>query len=112
MLNQNANETLPTTLWRERMEEGDDLFTEEALVASEKALQLFVAGLKSLGNPTNEEIMEKVEEIVLEFNRLNEEYDDFIETMEREELWEFIDEKAREAGLKADGDITEEWREW
>lgn len=112
MLNQHSNEKLPTALWRERLEEGDDLFTEEAIVASEKALQQFVDGLKALDNPTDEEIMEKVEEVVTEFNRLNEEYDYFIETMEREELYEFIDEKAREAGLESDEDVTEEWREW
>lgn len=112
LLDQHSNGKLPTALWRERMEEGDDLFTEEALVASEKALKQFVADLKSLDTPTEQRILEKVEEVVLEFNRLNEEYDYFIETMEREELYEFIDEKARAAGLEPDGDITEEWREW
>lgn len=40
--------------------------------------------------------------------------DNFIETMEREELAEFIEKAARLAGLEIeDGyDITEEWREW
>jgi hypothetical protein len=36
----------------------------------------------------------------------------FIETMEREELCEFITEAARIVGLKSEEDITEEWREW
>nr|WP_180321250.1 hypothetical protein [Mesobacillus jeotgali] len=106
------NEKLPTVLWRERMVAGDDMFTEEALAASEKALQRYVSSLKSLKIPTEKAILKKVKEVVNEFNRLNEEYNYFIETLEREELWEFIDEKAREAGLDADEDITEEWREW
>jgi hypothetical protein len=109
---QHSNHKMPTVLWRERMEEGDDMFSDEALVASEKALQQYVAGLQALHNSTEEEIKEKVKEVVTEFNRLNEEYGYFIETMEREELYEFIDEKAQEAGLESDDDITEEWREW
>lgn len=38
----------------------------------------------------------------------------FIETMEREELADFIDKSAKLAGLdiQEDEDITEEWREW
>lgn len=107
-----SNETMPTVLWRVRMEEGDDMFSEEAIAASEKALQKYVSSLKSLKTPTEKTILKKVKEVVIEFNRLNEEYDYFIETLEREELYEFIDEKAREAGLEPEEDITEEWREW
>lgn len=106
------NEKLPTDLWRERMEEGDDMFTDEALAASEKAMHEYISSLKLLKNPTEKAILKKVKEIVIEFNRLNEEYDYFVETFEREELAGFIDEKAREAGLELDDDITEEWREW
>ncbi|WP_200792858.1 hypothetical protein [Bacillus massilinigeriensis] len=43
---------------------------------------------------------------------INEDNDFFIETMEREELCEFIIVAARISGLQTDGDITEEWREW
>nr|WP_286181099.1 hypothetical protein [Bacillus sp. ISL-37] len=107
-----SNDTMPTVLWRKRMEEGDDMFTEEAIAASEKALQRYVSSLKSLKTPTEKTILKKVKEVVIEFNRLNEEYDYYIETLEREELYEFIAEKARQAGLKTEDDITEEWREW
>ncbi|WP_353056696.1 hypothetical protein [Mesobacillus subterraneus] len=103
---------MPTVLWRERMEEGDDMFSEEAIVASEKALQKYVSSLKTLKTPTEKAILKKVKEVVIEFNKLNEEFDYFIETLEREELCEFIEEKAQEAGLEPDEDITEEWREW
>lgn len=107
-----SDDVMPTVLWRERMGEGDDMFSEEAIAASEKALHKYISSLKSLKNPTEKAILKKVKEVVIEFNRLNEEYDYFIETLEREELYEFIDEKAREAGLEPDEDITEEWREW
>lgn len=107
-----SKETMPTVLWRKRMEEGDDMFSEEAIAASENALQQYVSSLMSLKNPTEKAILKKVKEVVIEFNRLNEEFDYFIETLEREELYEYIDGKAREAGLEPDDDITEEWREW
>lgn len=62
-------------------------------------------------NPTEDEIM-KVVKVVVNINELNDEYDYFIETMEREDLHEFIDTAARIAGLASEEDITEEWREW
>lgn len=106
----------PTTKWRERMVEyGDDLFTPERLDLSDKILDKYITQIIQLqGVPEQEKIMKLVEEIVVSFNQLNEENDYFIETMEREELFEFIDKVARLAGLEVEEgqDITEEWREW
>ncbi|MBY0597099.1 hypothetical protein [Bacillus bingmayongensis] len=56
--------------------------------------------------------VECVEKVVVSLNELNEQYDFFIETLEREELYEFIVEVAAIAGLEVEEDITEEWREW
>lgn len=56
--------------------------------------------------------MQVVKEVVIKLNELNIEHDYFIETMEREDLYEFIDIAARIAGLESEEDITEEWREW
>lgn len=56
--------------------------------------------------------MQVVKEVVIKLNELNIEQDHFIETMEREDLYEFIDTAARIAGLESEEDITEEWREW
>jgi hypothetical protein len=103
---------LPTTLWRSRMLEGDEMFTEESLVQSEEALRNFVKEIKLLDNPTEDEILERVREVVFKFNELNEEFGYYIETLEREELYEFIDKVAQIAGLNTNEDITEEWREW
>ncbi len=103
----------PMLRWKESMEEGDELFTEESILASEKVLDKYIDDLISLGkNPEKDVIMECVKKTVLELNELNEKYDYFIETMEREELWEFIDKAAKEVGLEVEGDITEEWRDW
>lgn len=105
----------PTNEWRERMNEGDDLYTEENILASEEALDMFIDSLIGLGEkPSRDEILDCVEEVVLAFNDLDEEFDYFLETMEREELWEYIDKAARAAGLKVKKgeDITEAWRDW
>ncbi|MGO1059174.1 hypothetical protein ACTL32_08605 [Planococcus sp. FY231025] len=94
------------------MDEGDDLFTDENIAATEKVLQAYREGLSHLQNPSDEEILRKVKETILRLNALNEKYDSFIETLEREELCDFIMEKAQNAGLETEEDITEEWREW
>lgn len=105
----------PTNEWRERMNEGEDIFTDDIIFACEESLDMFIDSLIDLGEEASQdEILDCVEEVVLTFNDLNEEFDYFIETMEREELWEFIDKAARAAGLKVKKgeDITGEWRDW
>lgn len=112
---QNANpgeQSLPTQEWRIRMEDGDDQFTEENIAATETVLRDYMDGLSNLQEPSQNKIIKKVKETVLRLNALNEKYDFFIETLEREELHDFIMEKAQQAGLETDEDITEEWREW
>jgi hypothetical protein len=105
IIQQNANQVeqpLPPQAWKIRMDEGDDLFTDENIAAAEKVLKAYSEGISHLQNPGDEEILRKVRETILRLNALNEKYDSFIETLEREELCDFIMEE----------DITEEWREW
>lgn len=110
---QDMKNNKPTEEWRESLEEGDELFTEESITESERALDDFVNGLIALkGDKSEEKIMELVEKVVVEFNILNDKYDYYIETLEREDLCDFIMEAAQTAGLETDEDITEEWREW
>ncbi|CAM4041032.1 MULTISPECIES: hypothetical protein [Bacillus] len=102
----------PTTSWVEYDEDGE-FFTEENISATNTVLDTYINNLQQLGeNPTEVEVMQVVKEVVLKINELNDEYDYFIETMEREDLYEFIDAAARIAGLESEEDITEEWREW
>ncbi|GHI01349.1 hypothetical protein [Neobacillus kokaensis] len=104
---------LPTVFWRDRMNDGDDTFTSENINASEKALNAYIQKINCLGDtPTQKKLSSLVKEVILTFNRLNEKYDFFIETMEREELAEYILSVAELAGLKTNEDITEQWREW
>lgn len=114
-VSQNTNlseDSLPTEEWRIRMDDGDDQFTEENLVATETVLQGYKDRLSHLQEPSEKKIVQEVKEVVLRLNALNEEYDFFIETLEREELQDFIMEKAQQVGLETEKDITEEWREW
>ncbi|NKW86430.1 hypothetical protein [Bacillus cereus] len=102
----------PTTSWVEYDEDGE-FFTEENISATNKVLDTYINNLQQLGeNPTEVEIMQVVKEVVIKLNELNIEQDHFIETMEREDLYDFIDTAARIAGLESEEDITEEWREW
>lgn len=103
---------MPVQEWKIRMADGDDLFTAENIAATEKVLQSYTDSLSQLQEPSEEELIGKVKEVVLRLNEVNEAYDFFIETLEREELCNFIMEKAQRAGLDTDEDITEEWREW
>nr|WP_240633604.1 hypothetical protein [Planomicrobium okeanokoites] len=107
-----GEQPLPSQEWRMRMEDGDDQFTEENLAATETVLQNYMDGLSHLQEPSEKKIIKQVKEAVLRLNALNEKYDFFIETLEREELCDFIMEKAQQAGLDTEEDITEEWREW
>lgn len=104
--------TKPTTSWVEYDEDGE-FFTEENISATNKVLDTYINHLEQLGeNPNEVEVMQVVKEVVLKLNELNIEHNHFIETMEREDLYEFIDTAARIAGLESEEDITEEWREW
>lgn len=105
--------TKPTNEWTKRMNDGDDIFNPENIEATIKVLDSYINNLIKLGvKLKNKEIMKLVKDVVISLNELNEKYDYFIETMEREELCEYIIEAANIAGLESDEDITEKWREW
>ena len=98
------------------MEEcGDDCrYTKADVDQCELLLTDYLNALDRLTEPSNDEIMELVKELVLALNDLNEECDyELIETDAREAIWEVIQTGAIECGLETDeDDITAEWREW
>ncbi|CAG9623332.1 hypothetical protein [Sutcliffiella rhizosphaerae] len=101
----------PTTQWLE--DDDEEIFTEENIHATNKVLETYISNLEKLGsNPPEAEIMQIVKEVVIGLNEINEKCDYFIETMEREDLYDYIDAAAQIAGLESDEDITEEWRKW
>ncbi|MGG0391593.1 hypothetical protein ABEZ76_26985 [Priestia megaterium] len=102
----------PTTAWQQRMED-DEIFTVENIKATDEILDIYMNKLEgSVDKISEQDILEYVQEIVIGLNELNEQFDYFIETLEREELCEFIIKAANAAGLETEEDITEEWREW
>ncbi|MFI5139947.1 MAG: hypothetical protein ACHQIM_19155 [Sphingobacteriales bacterium] len=101
----------PTIDWKKQLEDGSDFFTKQAIADSDKLLDDYLSALKK--SKTEIEIWEAIENIVKGFDELNIKHGYFIETMEREDIAEFIQNSAEAAGLKYEGDVTEEWRtEW
>jgi hypothetical protein len=99
----------PTLDWKEQFNDGSEFFTEKAIIESDILIDNY---LIALGSATNENaIWKAIEAVVKAFDKLNMEHDYFIETMEREDLAEYIQKAAEAAGLFYDGDVTEEWRE-
>jgi hypothetical protein len=99
----------PTINWRKQLIDGNDFFTEKAVRDSDKLLDDYSAALQSA--KTESAIWDAIKQVVQAFDTLNIEHDYFIETVEREELAEYIQRAAEAAGLIYDGDVTEEWRE-
>ncbi|MEO2224472.1 hypothetical protein BTA37_10070 [Priestia megaterium] len=109
---QDLKNNKPTAAWQQRMED-DEIFTVENIKATDEILDIYMNKLEgSVDKMSEQDILEYVQEIVIGLNELNEQFDYFIETLEREELCEFIIKAANAAGLETEEDITEEWREW
>ncbi|WP_017850767.1 hypothetical protein [Leptospira interrogans] len=106
----------PIGAWKRRYTEGDTLFNDEKIAATEEILTKFLKNLSN-NSGSQEEILKIVKEVVISLNHIGG-FDgtlgNFIETEEREELCDFINYAARVSGLEEDDslDITEEWREW
>jgi len=101
----------PTEWWQKELNKGSDFYTQEAIDESNQLIQAFLVHLDIAQNDTM--IWLAIENVVIGFNNANTKYDYFIETMEREDLAEYIQRSALYAGLVYKGDVTEEWRtEW
>ncbi|STO06980.1 MULTISPECIES: hypothetical protein [Exiguobacterium] len=101
----------PTLVWEDRLNEGDDVYTLSAILAVDAALKRYITVL-TRSDGSEDSVLAAVRDLVLRLNELDEEHDYFIETLEREELYEFIVAGAALVGYETDEDITEEWREW
>jgi len=106
----------PTLRWRTQFDAdeaagGSGFFSHEAIHESDKLLDSYLFALEKA--VSDAQIWEAIEKVVTGFNGLNVDYEYFIETGEREELAEYIQQAAEAAGLHYEGDVTEEWRlEW
>ena len=108
------NDKLPTIEWKKRKQKGDDTFTNKSIEAVEKLLINYIHQLTILTNKKNATtIYNSVKKITQSINKTNNEHH-IIDTLEREELCNFINKIVRTTGLNLDSDVdlTEDWREW
>lgn len=106
---------VPTIEWKKRKEKGDTVFTENNIIAIENLLKDYLDTLVTLTiNKKATNIYNSTKKLVQTINKINNQNNSFIETMEREELCEFINNVIRTTGFDFDHtiDLTEEWREW
>jgi hypothetical protein len=124
---ESAKTYYPFDKWREMFfpdpededAEGLEQYTEENCNAAKVIFDNLINGLHQLGENASEPIKVELFKIaVLNLNELNEEADDcLIETGEREQLCELIDQITIASGLNpkdyAEGaGIADEWRDW
>lgn len=105
----------PTIRWTNCLQEGDVNFNEVCIKDSEKLLDRFIDELADISKSKKASaIYSKVKNVVNEFNKLSKRHDGFIETLEREELVDFVTKATLLTGFKIDEniDITEEIRQW
>ena len=105
---------IPIPEWRQRMAEGDDMFSEESITAVETTLTEYVQTLcEAMQKKNATTVYNSMDKLVKKLNKINDKYG-LIETMEREELCEWLNTLIRKTGLElADNvDITDEYREW
>lgn len=106
---------LPTKTWERRMNDGDDAFTQTGIDAFRAVLDEYIVTLGQRTEKNNATpIYNSVKKLVIALNALNVKHHSMIETMEREELADYINSVVRATGLEvpSDVDLTEPWRHW
>lgn len=109
------HDKLPTLEWSKRKASGDDMFNEENIKLTENILNSYITTINNCTlKKKNKVIYNSIKKVVKELNKINKNNGHFIETIEREELCDFINSIIRETGFKFDDsiDLTEEWRSW
>lgn len=115
-----AGSLSPDEAWAAR------LWSNYLLAHTDTVLDGFNAAVHNLRDPSDEEIMATVKEVVLRLNQVNADlrrrHETPYETGEREELCDYIDNTLKEAGIDMDAltarleigryEFTDEWRDW
>ena len=109
-------EQKPTLFWQERLAMGDDNFTKQTLDETNVLLDNCVNDLANLSDSATEnEKVEIIKNAILKLNTLDTQHE-FIFELESEELIDFFNELASQAGVDLkhfeDEDVTFEWREF
>ena len=104
---------LPTDDWRDRMAEGSNSFTEDGLSAFERILREYMSSVHQLSvDAAQEDALLLLEATVKKINGANRAHDHPIDTVEREELVQFLLGALADVLPQAGDDPTEDWREW
>ena len=103
----------PIIIWKKRLTFLTRLMQGKYINKAKKVLDNFISELENIKNKDSVEINRVVKETVLKLNELNE-FGEFIDTLEREDICFFISKAATEAGLTINKgeDITQEYRTW
>jgi hypothetical protein len=86
------------------------------------ALQAFETELAAFRHPSDDQVFDVVKHVVLALNDLDADHGAGFDTIDREELCEYIDDSLTEAGIDVEAlaqrrgidpsAITDEWRDW
>lgn len=109
------SDKLPTAEWRKRKADGDNIFTYKGINEVEQLLTKYLQTLTEFTEQKKaSSIYYSIKKIVTALNKINDQNASFIDTMEREELCDFINNVVRKTGLVIEDsiDLTEDWREW
>ncbi len=89
-------------------------YNEDDIARCESLLSDYLKALADMDEPSDEDIMEQVEQVVLALNELSDDSTYLLDDEAVSELiCQLIQESAVQAGLSDPADdITEEWREW
>ena len=89
-------------------------YTQRHVDQCGKIISTYLDALAEIrGSGVDEKILVEAEKAVRGLNKLNDKCDgSLIETDQREDICGLMILAAKHAGLSADGDFTEEWREW
>ena len=93
------------------MNEGDDIFNKEDIEFAQKVLETFIDTIyEATIQKKATKIYSAIKKVVVSFNRNG----DYIETLEREELVNFIQDSVKLTGfaIEDNSDLTQQWREW
>ncbi len=109
------NKKSPITAWTKRMKKGDNNLTIKNIEDSKYLLTAFLDNLLIATEQKKASLIySAIRKVTQGFNKLNDKYPSFIETLEREELVDYIHDAIRMTGFKIESeiDLTVEWREW
>jgi predicted DNA-binding protein YlxM (UPF0122 family) len=105
----------PTFEWQKRLNQGDTVFNNANIEYTSKILSEFIDDLTvAVSKISSRSVYSATKKAIKSLNTTNKKLDYFIDTLEREELCNFINKAILATGfeLKKGHDITEEWREW